>query len=221
MILFLLAALALQKPHDQGTLIVREDTAVIARESFRLSEVGIGLSGRGWALASTTRYDRVRPIVTLAPILELASDSQPLSLEFDVADPRAPLRLLGQSARGRFTVRLLGPRTERARESLLGAHTVVLDDSVYAPYTFVAWQGRSEPVAVTALVPRAGRRETLLVQDRGLAATTLNGDRVMLRHISVAGGANELVHVWVGSRGELLKVEIPSRHLRIERQPPA
>ena len=221
MSMLLIALLALQAPLDQGTFVVRDDTAEIAREAFRLSSVRVGLNGTGWALAATTRYDRVRPIVSLAPILTVQSDSQPLSLEFEVADPREPLRILGQSARGRFTVRMLGRRSERAREFPVAGRTVVLDDSVYALYVFAAWEARFQPVEVTALVPRAGRRETLSIQDVGTTATTLNRDSAALRHITVTGGANQLVHLWLDASGHLVKVEIPSRRLRVERLPAA
>ena len=214
-------ALAVQAPLDQGTLVVRDDSAAIAREAFRLSAVRVGLNGTGWALAATARYDRGRPIVSLAPTLTVQSDSQPLSLEFEVADPREPLRILGQSARGRFTVRLLGLRSERAREFPVAGRTVVLDDSVYALYVFAAWEARPQPVEVTALVVRAGRRETLSLQDLGMTPTTLNRDPATLRHITVTGGANQLVHLWLDASGHLLKVEIPSRRVRVERVPPA
>jgi len=217
----LVALLALQGPLDEGTFVVREDTSEIARETFRLAEARIGLGGMGWALATAVRYDHSRPVIGLAPTLTVQSDSQPLSLEFEVADPREPLRILGQAARGRFTVRVLGRRSERAREFPVAGRTVVLDDSAYALYVFVAWQARAQPVQVAGLVPRADRRVALTVQDLGMGATTLNRDPATLRHITVTGGANQLVHLWLDATGRLLKVEIPSRRLRIERRPPA
>ena len=217
----LVALLALQGPLDEGTFTVREDTSEVARETFRLADTRIGLGGAGWALATAVRYDHARPVVGLAPTLTVQSDSQPLSLEFDVADPREPLHILGQAARGRFTVRVLGRRSERAREFPVMGRTVVLDDSVYALYLFAAWQARAEPVQVVGVVPRADRREALTVQDLGVGATTLNRDPATLRHITVTGGANQLVHLWLDANGRLLKVEIPSRRLRVERRPPA
>jgi hypothetical protein len=217
----LLALLAVQTPVDEGTLVVREDTAEVAREAFRLSSVRIGLGGTGWTLATTARYDRARPVVVLAPILEVTGDSQPSSLEFDVANPSDPVRILGQVSRGRFTVRLLRRRLERAREFPVTGRTVVLDDSVFALYLFAAWQAGPRPVEIAAIVPRSGRRETLTVQDHGVVATTLNRDPATLRHISVTGGPNLLVDVWLDESGRLFKIEIPSRRLRIERLPPA
>jgi hypothetical protein len=214
----LLALVALQGPLDEGTLIVRQDTVEIAREAFRLTPAR---SGVGWTLASTVRYDRTRPAVVLDPIVELGPDSNPTTLEYTVADPRAPLRILGQLARGRFMVRLLGRRTERAREFPAPLPAALLDDSVYVLYLPVAWlaRARSGPVPVTALFPRAGRREHLSVLDLGVEATTLNRDPAALRHITATGGENRLVHVWVDADGRLAKVEIPSRQLIVERQP--
>ena len=207
----LLALIALQTPVDEGTLVVREDTVVIAREAFRLSTVRTGAGATRWTLATTIRYDRSRPVVVLDPIVELGPDSNPASLEYTVADPREPLRILGQQTRGRFTVRLLGRRTERAREFPAPPPSAVLDDSVFALYLPAAWQGRSRAVSVTGVFPRGGRRELLMVQD--------SGGEVPLRHITISGGENRLVHLWLQADGRLAKVEIPSRHLVAERAP--
>jgi len=213
-----LALLALQSPVDEGTLVVREDTIEIAREAFRLTAVGTA-GVTHWKLATTIRYDRTRPVVVLDPIVELGPDSSPVSLEYTVADPREPLRILGQLTRGRFVVRLLGRRTERAREFPAPPPTAVVDDSVFALYLPVAWQGRPRPVTVTAVFPRAGRRELLTVQDLGVQSTTLNRDPAALRHITVTGGEAGLVHLWLAADGRLAKVEVPSRRLVAERAP--
>ena len=215
----LLALLAFQTPVDEGTLIVREDTVEVAREAFRVTAVRTGAGGTRWTIATTIRYDRTRPVVVLDPIVELGADSNPVSLEYTVADPREPMRILGQLTRGRFVVRLLGRRTERAREFPAPPPAAVVDDSVFALYLPVAWQGRPRPVTVTAVFPRAGRRELLTVQDLGVQSTTLNRDPAALQHITVTGGENRLVHLWLGADGRLAKVEVPSRRLVAERVP--
>ena len=219
MIPLLVAFLALQVPLDEGTLVIREDTSEIAREGFRLTALRTGAGVTRWTLATTVRYNRSRPVVVLDPIVELGPDSNPASLEYNVADPREPLRILGQLARGRFALRILGRRTERARELPAPAPAAVLDDSVFALYLPAAWHARAQAVVVTGLFPRAGRRDVLTVQDLGIQPTTVNRDPASLRHITVSGGDNQLVHVWLGSDGRLAKVEIPSRRLLIERAP--
>jgi hypothetical protein len=215
----LLALVALQAPLDEGSLVVREDSVEVAREAFRLSSARVGPEGRGWKLASTARYDRTRPVVVFDPIVEIGADSLPATLEYTVADPREPLRILGQLSRNRFTVRLLGRRTERAREFPVVPPVVLLDDSVFALYLPAAWHARPRPVEITAIFPRNGRRELVAVQDLGVEPTTLNRDPASLRHVSVTGGANRLVHLWLGPDGRLLKVEIPSRRITAERGP--
>src|SRR5256712_1753290 len=180
----LLVLLALQAPLDEGTLLVRQDTAEIGREAFRLSAAPGGAGGAGWTLASTVRYDRTRPIVVLNPILQVGPDSAPASLEYTVADPREPLRILGQLARGRFPVRLLGRRTERAREFPAAGRVGVLDDSVFALYLFAGWQASPGAVPVTAIFPRGGRPQPPLGQDLCVEATTLKPPSAALLHLS-------------------------------------
>jgi len=215
--LLALALLQAGSPLDEGILVVREDTTEVARESFRLSHGRLARGGTGWTLATTSRYDRARPVIVLAPILEVSADTLPTTLQYDVADPRQPARILGELGRGRFTVRLVARATERAREFPTGPRAAVLDDSVFALYLFAAWRGAAEPVSLTAIVPRGLRRETIQVQDLGVGPTTLNHDPATLRHVSVTGGPNIVVHVWLDAAGRIMKVEIPSRRLTAER----
>src|SRR5574341_1307589 len=133
--LFALALLQIPgagNPVDEGVFLVRVDTLEVARESFRLSHGRLSRGGEGWTLATTIRYDRARPVIVLSPILEVNGDTLPATLQYDVADPRQPSRILGELGRGRFTVRLVARETERAREFPTGQRAIVLDDSVFA-----------------------------------------------------------------------------------------
>jgi hypothetical protein len=199
---------------DEGVLVVRIDTAEVARESFRLSQGRLSRGGEGWVLATTIRYDRARPVIVLSPILEVNTDTLPATLQYDVADPRQPARVLGELGRGRFTVRFVARATERAREFPTGQRAVVLDDSVFATYLFAAWLARTEPASLTAIYPRSLRRETVQVQDLGLQSPP--GSDVKLRHFTVTLGP-EAVHVWLDTDGRLMRVHIPSRRLTAER----
>src|SRR5438552_16863374 len=148
-------------PIDEGVLVVRVDSLEVAREAFRVSHGRLSRGEAGWTLATTIRYDRARPVIVLAPILEVNSDTMPATLQYVVADPRQPSRMLGELCRGRFTVRLVARATERAREFPFGPRTAVLDDSVFALYVFVGWRAASEPSALTAIYPRGLRREVV------------------------------------------------------------
>lgn len=203
-------------PLDEGVFVVRVDTLEVARESFRLKHGRLSRGGEGWTLATTIRYDRARPVIVLSPILEVNGDTMPVTLQYDVADPRQPSRILGELGRGRFTVRFVARATERAREFPTGQRALVLDDSVFATYLFAAWRATSDPAALSAIFPRALRRESVQIQDLGQEATSLNRDPARLRHITVSGG-QDTVHLWLDAAGRLMKVEIPSRRLTAER----
>src|SRR5213593_4701010 len=203
----LLALLLLQaagSPLDEGVLVVREDTLEVARESFRLSHGRLSRGEAGWTLATTIRYDRRRPVVVLAPILQVNGDTMPVTLQYDVADPQQPARILGELGRGRFTVRLVARATERAREFATGQRAVVLDDSVFALYVFAGWRAGSQPAELTALLPRSLRREVVQIHDLGQASTTLNHDPARLRHITVTGERG-VIHLWLDDTGRLMK----------------
>jgi len=202
----------LQAPLDSGVFVVRQDTVEIARESFRLVP---GRTG-GFTLMATTRYDRARPVVVLTPAIEFTADSQFVTLQYDIADPREPLRILGQLGRGRVTLRYLAHAIERAREFPSGAATIVLDDSVFALYQAAAWRPGT---TVTAIYPRGAHRATLIARDLGVEATTVNRDAVSLRHLVLSGGTNGPVHLWLSADGRLLKVEVPGRRVVVERAP--
>jgi hypothetical protein len=220
MIASLLALALLQAPGsavDEGVFVVRVDTLEVARESFRLNRGRLSRGEPGWTLATTIRYDRARPVVVLAPILEVNSDTMPAALQYDVADPRQPSRILGELGRGRFTVRLLARATERAREFPTGQRAVVLDDSVFALYVFAAWRATSEAATLTAIFPRGLRRDVIQIRDLGQAATTLNHDPARLRHITLGAEGQETIHLWLDESGRLMKVEIPARRLIAER----
>ena len=202
----------LQAPLDSGVFVVRQDTVEIARESFRLLA---GRAGR-FTLTATTRYDRGRPVVVLTPVIEFTADSQFATLQYDIADPREPLRILGQLGRGRVTLRYLAHAIERAREFPAGAATVVLDDSVFALYQAAAWR---PGITVTVIYPRGAHRATLIARDLGVEATTVNRDPASLRHLVLSGGTNGPVHLWLSADGRLLKVEVPGRRVVAERAP--
>ena len=204
-------------PVDEGVLLVRMDTLEVARESFRISRGRLTGGDPGWSLATTIRYDRARPVIVLSPILEVNDDTMPVTLQYDVADPRQPSRILGQLGRGRFTVRFVAKAAERAREFSTGKRTVVLDDSVFALYLFVGWLASSQATELTAILPRSLTREIVHAQDQGVSPTTLNRDPARLRHITVTRESGETVELWLDSGGRLMKVEIPSRRLVAER----
>ena len=220
MLLPLVCALALQIPGDEGTLVLREDTAVVGQETFAVVSLAANGTPNGWRVGSRARYGVGSRSVLYGPVVGIGPDTNLVSLEYEVAEPAGPLRILGQTGRGgRFTVRYLTPERERTREFSAGPGVLLLDDSVMALYLPAAWRARPTPTPMPALFARAMRQETLTVADRGVESTQVNRAPATLHHITVTGGAARLVHLWLDPGGRLTKVEIPSRALVAERAP--
>jgi len=218
---FLAALLLVQGtaiPLDEATLVVQVDTQGVARETFRLLSRRISDSTSGWVIASRARW-MGRPPITFTPVLTVAPDTSPETLQYDVAANGSSQRISGQPGPGRYTLRYVGPGMERAREVAQGNPTVILDDSVFALFLFAGWRASTAPRIVTAIYPRTARRLQLTITDLGTGVTTLNRDPATLRHVLITGGDDGPVHVWLSPEGHLMKVEIPSRALRVERRP--
>lgn len=210
-----LLVLALPQVPDSGILVIRQDSVVLAREAFHTIP---DPTGGGWIIDANVRYDRGRPVVQLAPIVQIGRDTSVVKLQFDAGDPGAPMHILGQVGRRRFTLRYVAHNEERARELPDPGRAVVVDDSVFSLFTAVAWLARGAGAPVAAIFPRPGVTETWTARDEGIASGSLNGTETRLRLISVEGARLGPVRIWMDSAGRLVKVEIPRRHLTAERQ---
>ncbi|HET7789586.1 MAG TPA: hypothetical protein VFK78_02230 [Gemmatimonadales bacterium] len=204
---------------DSGTFVVRRDTTEIARETFQLTRGGLTAGGTGWRLATVVRYGRPRPAVTLAPILEVADDTLPQTLQYDVAERDRSARILGQLGPGRFTVRVVARASERAREFPATGATVVLDDSVPSLYVFAAWLAGGAPRTVNAIVPRALRHDAIVIRDLGQGSERVGGAAATLRHVQVTGGPPGTVDLWLDREGRLVKVACAGTGITAERLP--
>ena len=214
----ILMVLALPQVADSGILVIRQDSTLIARESFHTSP---DPTSGGWILDANVRYDRSRPVVQLAPIVQVGADLAAVKVQFDAGDPGSPLHIIGQVGRHRFTLRYVSRSDERARELPDPGRAVVVDDSVFSLFTPVAWLVRGGTGTVSAIFPRPGVAETWTVKDEGLVSTSRGGGGgadTRLRLISVESPRLGSIRIWMDAAGRLAKVEIPRLHLSAERQ---
>ena len=214
----ILLVLALPQVADSGILVIRQDSTLIARESFHTSP---DPTSGGWILDANVRYDRSRPVIQLAPIVQVGSDLAAVKVQFDAGDPSAPLHIIGQVGRHRFTLRYVSRSDERARELPDPGRAVVVDDSVFSLFTPVAWLVRGGAGTVSAIFPRPGVAETWTVKDEGLVPARSGGGGgtdTRLRLISVESPRLGNIRIWMDAAGRLARVEIPRLHLSAERQ---
>jgi len=214
MIPLLLALTALQTP-DSGVLVIRRDTTPVAREYFHL---GPDPTTGGWILDATVRYDRGRPVVQLAPIVQIGPDTAAVKVQFDAGDPGAPTHVIGQVGRRRFTLRYVSRAEERAREVPDPGGSAIVDDSVFSLFAVVAWRATAGWTRLSVIFPRAGVQEAWSLRDLGPSTTPVNGAPTEARRVTAEGSRLGLVTIWIDSAGRIVKVEVPRLHLTAERQ---
>ncbi len=204
-------ALAQQRVIDTGTLIISRAGAVIGREEF-VVRVGRASTGReGFTISANAFYPSERTQASVVPVVELGPDSQPASLQIDAGQQR----VFAQIGARRVTVRMVSPQGESVREYPGGERLLVADDSSFALQAIPP--GRTAGT-VSLVWPRAGRRESGSLEDRGTERTELGAGAAALRHYVLKAGGTER-HLWYDERGRLMKVELPAGSLSAVRAP--
>lgn len=191
---------------NQGVLLIARDGIEIGREEFAVRTTA-GRRGEGGVLAvATVRYrDR-----ELKAALELTGDHTPVSYQLDVTSAgRLAQRLTGQFGRGRFSVRIVTPGGEVAREFPVPPGTVVLDDDIFYQYYFVP-RPKGAPEQVSVVRPRQTSVVTGEVRSLGLDTVAVGGRGVTAEHYALDLPGGDRREVWFSAAGDLLKAAIPS-----------
>jgi len=192
-------------PLDEGTFVVTRDGAIVGKEAFRI----LRSSGEGQLYTSTAQCawgDR-----RISPALSADRSGVPLLYQVEVkngGDVEERLRASGRP--GRLHAVLQTRTGESAKEYVVAAGAVILDDDVFHQHFFVPLARRSGPV--TVVVPRRNSQVTGRVEDRGTEKIRIDGREVAALHlvITLPDGARDL---WFDDGGRLLKVAVPARGL--------
>jgi hypothetical protein len=207
----LLGAPAAAPPHpdqgflDQGVLLIARNGDEIGREEFAI-RAAAGRGGGGGVLAVATVHYRDRE---LRAALELTGDHTPVSYQLDVMSAgRLVQRLTGQFGRGRFSVRIVTPSGEVAREFPVPPGVVVLDDDVFDQYYFVPRaKGAPEPLSVVR--PRRTSVVAAAVRSLGPDTVVVGGHGVAAEHYAITLPGGDRREFWFSPSGDLLKAALP------------
>jgi hypothetical protein len=194
---------------DQGVFVIARDGNEIGREEFAIRPVAGGRGQGGVLAVATVRYrDR-----ELKAALELTGDHVPVSYQLDVTTAgRLAQRLTGQLGRGRFSVRIVTPSGEVAREFPVPAGAVVLDDDVFDQYYFVP-RANGAPEQVSIVRPRQTTLVTAEVRSLGPDTVVVAGHGIAAEHYAVILPGEDRREFWFSPSGDLLKAAIPGRHV--------
>ncbi len=194
---------------DQGTLVIRNADAIIAREQFVLAA-----SPDGLVLTATSLYPPRRTRVTLESRVEIGADSLP-DLATVTTSNGADGRVAAQFGSRRITVRVASPRGESVREHPAPSRYLVVDDSIFALYALPPGMS-SGNVRLFAL--RDDKRSDVTLTNRGLHPPMLNGTQQDLVEVALESADGERI-IWFDRQGRLMKVEDRIAGITAQRTP--
>jgi hypothetical protein len=205
-----LVALASPAPaqwDESGRFEVTIDGRPAGTEEFTIRRTGTGET------AETTAIGRVQlrlatGSLDIAPRLRTTGDdTRAVAYQVEVGGD-SPRTIVGTVGAGRFTARIQTATGEQMREYVASEGAVVLDDGVAHHYRFVAERAREGRIPV--LIPRENRQVMVEVADGGRSRTTVAGQEVQARRLTLRGTNFPERHVWVDGSNRVLRVEIPS-----------
>lgn len=213
-LLFVAAALVSRPAGGQAT-IVDEGSFTISRAGDRIGREDFSIRH---VPATEGAYETLtRGVVVTGAhrvTVDLSTDSVGLPVRFQSKSVDG--RESGDSYRAEVMGRRYSARTTRgsgesARELMLPAGALIVEDGVVHPLQFVVSRG---PGTVAAVVPARGMVVALSVEAAGADRVSIALQSIEARKFVVREGAEGTVReVWVDAAGRLLKVAIPAQRL--------
>ncbi len=212
----LLAALALVSGSAGG------QATVVDEGSFTISRAGDRIGREDFSIRHVPTTEGAYETLTRGVVVtgtrrvtvDLSTDSVGLPVRFQSKSVDG--REAGDSYRAEVTGRRFSSRTTRgsgesARELMLPAGALIVEDGVVHPLQFVVSRGSG---SVAAIVPARGVVVTLTVEAAGTDHVSIALQSIEARKFVVREGAEGTVReVWVDAAGRLLKVAIPAQRL--------
>jgi hypothetical protein len=199
---------------DEGSFTVRRDGRTAVRENFRVTATTRGNVTEYFAKADVTLGDR-----KLEP--ELRTDARGAVIKYfvKVRTGDADETWDGEVARGRLNAMITGARGTAAREFMVPAGALVLDEDVIHQHWFLTLRGHEGRLPI--LVPRRDNAQSYVtLATIGEETLQVGTQDIPAIHIRVTDTGGEIRNIWVDRGGRLLKVEIPSRSLVAVRDDP-
>ena len=199
---------------DEGSFTISVNGRTVGRENFRISATARGNVTEYVARADVTFGDR-----KLTP--DLRADAQGAVLQYGVSTKSGASteKWSGDVDRGRLTATITSGRGTAAREYIVPAGAVLLDDEVIHHHWFLALRSRDGTMPV--VVPRQGNVQgTARMSTVGQESLQIGNHDLATTHLRATLSNGQVHDVWVDSSGRLLKVALPSKGLVAVRDDP-
>jgi hypothetical protein len=192
---------------DDGSLSISRAGDRIGREDFSIRHVPTTAGAfetltRGVVVTGTHRVT-----------MDLSADSIGLPIRFQSKtsdDGRATDSYRAEVLGRRFSARAVRDAGETARELMLPAGTLIVEDGVFHPLQFVVARGLG---VVSAVVPSRGKVVRLTVEAGEADRVSIALQSIEARRYVVREDAGVVREVWVDNNGRLLKVAIPAQQI--------
>lgn len=199
---------------DEGSFTISVGGRTAGRENFRVSATTRGDVTEYVARAEVTYGDR-----KVTPELRTGTDGAVVSYEVTTRGGSVSESWRGALTRGRLNATIASGRGTSAREYIVPAGTLVLDEEVIHQHWFLALRARSGSMSVV-LPRRADVQTTVTMTTVGAETLQVGNHDLASTHLRAVLGGGEVHDIWVDKSGRLLKVAVPARNLIAIRDDP-
>jgi hypothetical protein len=199
---------------DEGSFTISVNGRTVGRENFRISATPRGDVTEYVASAVVTYGDR-----RVSPELRTGSDGTVADYTVTTRSGGSTESWRGAMAGGRLNATIASGRGTAAREYVVPAGTIVLDDEILHHHWFLAL--RSHDGSMPVVVPRrADVKSTVTMATVGEETLQIGNHDLQAVHLRASVSGGEVHDIWVDKSGRLLKVALPARNLVAIRDDP-
>lgn len=199
---------------DEGSFTITLNGRTAGRENFRITAMTRGDVAEYVARADVTYGDR-----KIAPELRTGPDGTVVDYQVTTRSGGTTESWRGAVLRGRLNATIASGRGTAAREYIVPAGALVLDDEIIHHHWFLVLRSRDGVMPVVA-PRRSNVQATITMSTVGDETLQIGNRDLVATHLRATVSGAEVHDIWVDKSGRLLKVALPSRGLVAVRDDP-
>ncbi|HSG49293.1 MAG TPA: DUF6134 family protein [Longimicrobiales bacterium] len=199
-------------PLDDAIFVLYRQDTVVGDEHVTLHRMGLGQAARIIGQSEVRMQDGTE----MRPRVEASPEMRPTTYQNKFTGAEAGEVMLSRSGR-RLVARTQTATGESQREFRISDRTVILEPQVVLLYYLLRPWAETPDTEITALDPRTGAQQSLMVRVVGAERLRVGRVTVEAQRIRLEGG-DQVTEVWFDEEGRVLRVEIPALGFRAERK---
>ncbi|HEY5547459.1 MAG TPA: hypothetical protein VIK50_15505 [Gemmatimonadaceae bacterium] len=199
---------------DEGSFTITVSGRTAGRENFRITAMSRGDMTEYVARADVTYGDR-----KITPELRTGPQGAVVDYQVTTRSGAASESWKGAVARGRLNATLASGRGTAAREYIVPAGALLLDDEIIHHHWFLVLRSREGGMPVV-FPRRSNVQASITMSTVGDETLQIGNHDLVATHLRATVSGGEVHDIWVDKSGQLLKVALPSRALVAVRDDP-